>query len=98
DSFEVVERGRLLDLGDELHRRRHQTAQLFDVLRTTHERERQIVHTDLHRVADVLLVLVGERRRGDLNAGQIHALVRGQDPAVDHSATHPRRVHPGYLD
>jgi len=37
DALQVVERRRLFDLGHELHRRRHQAAQLRHVLGAAHE-------------------------------------------------------------
>src|ERR1041385_8914986 len=55
-----------------------------------HERERQVVHSVLHAVRDVLAILLGERRCRHVDVGQIHALVRRQDSAVHHPAAHPR--------
>src|SRR5204862_346633 len=91
NSVEVVQRGRLFDLGDQLDGRRNKPSELFDILRTTDEREREVIHPDLHGILNVLPVLFGQRRRRHLHAGQIHPLVRRQNPAVDHPAADPGR-------
>src|SRR5256885_1097125 len=46
----------------------------------------------------VLAVLLGERRRGPVQAGQVHALVRREGPAVLDPALHPRRRDARDLD
>ena len=58
---EVLERGVLLDLGDQLDAARHQRAQLLDVLRPADEGERDVVHAQRHGLLHVLAVLLGER-------------------------------------
>ena len=98
DLVEVLEGRRLFDLRHELDRRGNEAAQLFDVLGTTHKREREVVHSDLHGVLDVLAILFGERRRRDVHTGEVHPLVRRQNPPVDHPAPHARRLDSRHLD
>ena len=85
DAAQILERGVLLDLGDQLHPPWHQRAQLLQVLRPAHEGERDVVDAQRHRLLDVLDVLLGQRWRADLDAGQIHPLVGLELAAVvDH--------------
>ena len=56
---------------------------LLDVGRLPHERERDVVDAVLDAERQVAPVLLGERRRRQPRAGQVHALVRLQRPA-DH--------------
>ena len=98
DFLEIVERRRLFDLGDQLGRRIDELAQLFDVFRTPHEGEGQVVHANLHRVSYVFAILLGQRGRRNLDAGQVHALVRRQDAAVNHAPPHTRRLDRGHFN
>ena len=99
DLVEVVQRGRLLDLRDELDLRvAHEPAGLLDVLRPAHEREREIVYAGFHGVLYVLAILFRERGGGDLHAGQVHPFVRRQNAAVHHASPDPGGIDARHLD
>ena len=59
---EVLERGVLLDLRDQLGAARHQRAQPLHVLRPTNEGERDVVHAQGDGLLHVLPILLGHRR------------------------------------
>ena len=98
DALEIVERGGLFDFGDELHRVGNEPAQLGEVVRPAYERQRHVVDAQPRRVRHVLPVLLRERRRADLEPGEVHPLVRGERAAVHHSPLDPRRRDPRHLD
>jgi hypothetical protein len=54
---------------------RQQRAQCLDVLGAPHEAQRQIVEIGFDRERRVLPVLVGDRRRGNVNPWEIHPFV-----------------------
>ena len=89
DLVERVDRLRLLDLRDHVRVRAgllDQRAQVAHVGGRAHERERDEVDAQLERELQVVHVLARERGNRDRDAGQVHALVRGDDAAVDHRA------------
>ena len=76
----------LLDLGDHLRRLTGLGDQRLErnyVGRPPHERQRQKVHAQLEGETRILLVLVGQRRRGHDHAWQVHAFAIAQGAAVD---------------
>ena len=78
DLLQVVDRLRLLDLGD--HRDLasllgHDLVHAVDVLRVTHERQRDVVSPQLEAPAQICLVLLGQRRN-------VHGDTREVDPLV----------------
>ena len=97
DALQVIERRRLLDLGDELDRVGHEPPQLLDVLRAPHEREGQIIDSGAHRLLDVLPILLRQRGRGYVQAREVHALMCGQNSTVDDTAAHARFLDAGHL-
>ena len=78
DALEVVDRLRLLDLGDDGHARAelvHDRVDVGDVVGRAHEGQGDHVDAEAHREAEVLAVLVGQRGHADRDAGQVDALV-----------------------
>ena len=89
DLVERVHRLRLLDLRDHVRMRAgllDQGAQVAHVGSRAHEGERDEVHAELERKLEVVHVLARDRGNRDRDAGQVHALVRGDDTAFDHRA------------
>ena len=64
---------------------RNHRPQLGDVLGAAHEAQREVFEVLLHGERDVLAVLVRDRRRRHLHAGQIDSLVAGERAAVQHA-------------
>ena len=90
DLVEVVDGLRLLDLGDDREHDAllaHHAADVLGVGGAAHEAQRDVVDAELERPAQVLDVLLGQRRHRDRDAGQVDALVVA-DLAGDHD---PRR-------
>jgi len=86
DLGESIERLRLLDLRDHGDRDAvdgEQALGFEHVLGPTHERQRDVIEAVAQRESDVDLVLLGERGRGDVDTGQVDALVVLQDAAGD---------------
>jgi hypothetical protein len=106
DLFEVVDRLRLLHLGDDRQAHAelvHDRVYVFDVARAAHEGQGDHVgaHAGLvlaQRPAQVGHVLVGQRRHGDRDAGQVDALVVGDLAAFDGHALDPRAVHRDHFE
>ena len=89
DVVEDVDRLGLLDLRDHVRVRAgllEQRAQVADVGRRADERERDEVHAGLERPVEIGEVLARERRDRHRDAGEVHALVRADEPADDHRA------------
>ena len=85
---------RLLDLRDHVRvraRLRDQRAQVADVRRRADEGERDEVRPGLDGPVEVGDVLARERGNRYRHAGEVHALVRADEPADDHRA---RRATP----
>ena len=89
DLVQRVDGLRLLDLGDHVRVRAgllDQRAQVAHVGGRAHERERDEVDAQLERELQVVHVLARDRGNRDRDAGQVDALVRGDDAALDHRA------------
>ena len=86
-SVELIERFRLLDLGDDQRRRvggLEELPQVSAVFRRAHERERDIVDAETEGELEIPQVLLGQGRNGDRDPGQVDALVRLYGAADDH--------------
>ena len=64
----------------------HDVAHQFDVLRRADERQRHVVHRQVQREAQVVDVLVRQRRHADRHPGQRQPLVVGDLAALDDQA------------
>jgi hypothetical protein len=93
----VEEGGVLLDLGHQLDPLRDQGPELVELLGPPDERDADVVHAELDGVLHVLPVLVRDRRRADIHAGEVHPLVGLQEPAVAHDPVHPVSPDAGHL-
>jgi hypothetical protein len=69
-----------------------QRAQRVHVLGAPHEAERDVVELLLDGEGDVGAVLVGDRRRGDLHAGEVHPLVLFTGPPCTVTHSHARAL------
>ena len=70
---------------------------LLDVRGPAHERERDVVDAVPQAEGEVAAVLLREGRRRERDAGQVHALVRLQQPAVHDDALHLAPRTPDHL-
>ena len=84
DLLDAVERGRLLDLDQDMRAVADQPARFRHVLRALHEGERDPLDAEPEREAQVRAVLVRQRRDRQHDARQVDALAVAQPPAVDH--------------
>ena len=84
DVPDAVERGRLLDLDQDMRALADQPARLGHVLRALHERERDPLDAEPEREAQVRAVLVRQRRDRQQHARQVDALAVGERAAVHH--------------
>ena len=87
DLGEVVDGLVTLDLGAQVRMtagRAHQLAREVHVRGVTRERDGDVIDTPAAGELDVFAILVGERRRGDAAAFEIHALAVRQLAARDH--------------
>ena len=86
DVVEVVDRLRLLDLGDDGEAAAllvHDPVDVVDVAAAADEGEGDDVDAGAQGPAEVLLVLLGEGGDGDGDAGEVEALVVGDHAALD---------------
>ena len=91
DRLERVDGLWLLQLGDDRHAAAdlvHDLVNELDVRRGAHEGQRDEVHAHLQGEAEVLAVLLAERRHRDVHPWQGHALVIGDRAALDDLADH----------
>ena len=82
---------RLLDLGNHPDRRlalAEQLLELHDVRRRAHERERQVVEFLGDAEIEIEQILLGERRRRNRHARQVHPLAVLEFAADQHPAMH----------
>ena len=94
DVVERRDRLRLLDLRDHVRRRAgrlDQRLQRLHVGGRADERERDVVDAELERELEVVDVLARQRRDRERDAGQVDALVRGDDAADEHLAARAAR-------
>ena len=76
----------------------HQVAREVHVRGVTRERNRDVIDTPHACELDVFAILVGERRRGDATAFEIHALAVRQLAARDHLRVDARAGNLGDLE
>ncbi len=96
DLVEVLDRLRLLDLRDDGQEDAlllHHPAYVVGVLGRPHERQRDEVDGLVQRPAEILDVLLRQRRHRHSDAGKVDALVVAE-PAADHDLGH----HVGVID
>jgi hypothetical protein len=77
DGVDILERFRPLDLGDDGNpgfALRDQAPQLLDVGRPANEGQSEEIDTEPESEARVVAILLGERRRRQSDAGEIHSL------------------------
>ena len=101
NALEVGHGLRLLHLGEDgdppahlVHDRVH----ILDVGGRAHERQEHEVDTDPQRPAQVVLVLVRQRRHADRDTGKVDPLVVADRPTLHHPGAHPRAVDLDHLE
>ena len=101
DAREVLHGLGLLHLGqdrdpptDLVHDRVH----VLDIGRTAHERQEDHVDADAQRPAQVVLVLLRQRRHAHGHPGQVDALVVADRAALEHPGAHPGSVDLDHLE
>ncbi len=89
DVVEVVDRGLVLDLGDDFRRRLpvlEKKAEQLDVVGLADERQRDEIDAFLEADERVAAVLFGERREVHVHAGQVDVAARREMPRRQHAA------------
>src|SRR5690348_2239296 len=85
DVLDVLECRVLLYLGDDEHLAGDHRPQLGDVLRATHEAERDVIDPLLRGKRDVFAILLGDRGSGDGDSREVHPLVTAEQSAMEHT-------------
>ena len=95
DALQVAQAALVLDLGDDARlgaEAVEQRPQHQHVVAPADERERDEVDARVDAGADVALVLLGERRQVDVDAGQVDVPARAELARREHAAADVRRV------
>ncbi len=95
DALQVAQAALVFDLGDDAGLRAEPIEQLpehGDVLALANEGERHEVDAGGHPGADVVLVLLRQRRKADLDPRQVDVPPRAELAGRQHAAAHVRRV------